>query len=130
MKRLTLLVTISAVLLGMSWASALAAPLTVDPNACVHPVTWTVAAHSIGKTISVRGVVVGAKYLHAKNGRTTMTFLDLGHAWPDPHRFTIVVWNQDESGLLGRNICVTGLVKSYKGEPEMSVDRPSAIKTR
>lgn len=130
MKRLILLVALSSLLGSMSWASALAAPNATDPNACTNPVTWQVAAHSIGKTVSVRGRVVGAKFVHAKNGRTTMTFLDLGHAWPNPSRFTIVVWNQNAEGLKGRTICVTGAVESYKGEPEMSVDKPSAIKTR
>lgn len=97
------------------------------PARCATAVSWQTASHSVGKTVTMSGQVVGAKYLRWKSGKGSMTFLDFGAAYPNPNRFTVVVWNFDASALRGHTACATGQVKRYKGEAELNVDTPSAI---
>lgn len=75
----------------------------------------------------------GANYATSTKGKPT--FLDIGKAYPDPARFTVLIWGDDrgkfptapEKAYSGKVICVTGLVTSYKGGAEIEVSSPMAI---
>jgi DNA/RNA endonuclease YhcR with UshA esterase domain len=80
----------------------------------------TDAAKHVGQTATVEGEVRGvhrAKYV---------TFINMGGRDPN-HAFTAVVFKSDSaavgdvSGLEGQNISVTGVIKLYKGKPEIVV---------
>jgi DNA/RNA endonuclease YhcR with UshA esterase domain len=75
---------------------------------------------------TVCGHVFGAKFVTWKSGKGTMTFLDLGAAYPNS-KLTVVAWGMDVSALKGRNICATGTTATYKGQRELDVDSPNAI---
>lgn len=79
------------------------------------------------------GPVAGATW--ASESRGQPTFLNLGLAYPEPGRFTILIWidarwNFDappEETYAGKQICVTGVVELYEGSAEMEVRGPEAI---
>jgi DNA/RNA endonuclease YhcR with UshA esterase domain len=109
-----------------------ASPLSI--TLLVALLLWPVAAHPatlapeeapshVGERATVCGVVASAAYAARSNGQPT--FLNLGKPYPD-QIFTAVIWGDDrskfgspESTLRGKNICVTGEIKLYRGKPEI-----------
>jgi hypothetical protein len=56
-------------------------------------------------------------------------FLNLGRDYPDPERFTVVIWASDDERVellqdagIGRTVCAAGEVSSFKGEVRVLVD--------
>ena len=82
---------------------------------------------------TIRGPVVGTRFASASNG--SPTFLNVGLNYPNPRRFTVVIWIENRSAF-GRpevryrrkTICVRGLVRSYRGVPEVFARSPSQIR--
>jgi hypothetical protein len=99
---------------------------TPDPRA----LTTRQAAQHIGEQAKVCGKVASAHYARDVEGRPT--FLDLDKPYPNPI-FTIVVWGDyrerfsSPPDTLRGLLCVTGLVTSYRGEPQIVVINPSQI---
>lgn len=96
-------------------------------------VSWRNAADHIGETATIVGPVAGTFYDPAVNGEPT--FLNVGRDYPDPDRFTVVIWGDDrgafpgapESMYKGRTIRVTGFVSEYEGRPQVEITWPGAI---
>ena len=96
-------------------------------------VNWYEAQNYIGERTTVCGPVVDATWASGSNGKPT--FLNLGSPYPDPDRFTVVIWIQNrgnfpqapEDYYLGKTICVTGLITEYNGIPQIEVQYPSEI---
>jgi len=96
-------------------------------------ISWSEAKYHIGERTTVCGPVVDATWASGSNGKPT--FLNLGKPYPDPDRFTVVIWIQNrgnfpqapEDYYLGKTICVTGLIIEYNGIPEIEVQYPSEI---
>ena len=96
-------------------------------------VSWSEAKYYIGERTTVCGPVVDATWASGSNGKPT--FLNLGKPYPDPDRFTVVIWIQyrsnfaqaPESYYLGKTICVTGLLVPYDDIAEIEVKYPSEI---
>lgn len=96
-------------------------------------IIWNEAINHIGEQITVCGPILGAVYLSNTNGQPT--FLDMGEKYPDPNRFTIIIWGNNrnkfptepESVYYEKDICVFGLIKYYKGMAELEVTNPSQI---
>jgi micrococcal nuclease len=65
------------------------------------------------------------------------TSLHLGKPYPN-QVFTVLIWGSDRSKFekpletlySGKEICVTGMIKSYQGRPEIIVKEPGQIKIR
>jgi len=99
--------------------SAFAASLTTDE-----------AAHHVGETATVCGTVASADYASHSKGQPT--FLNLDKAYPN-QIFTAVIWGSDRSKfgtpetLSGKQVCVTGAIKMYRGRPEVVVHDPSQL---
>ena len=72
---------------------------------------------------------------YASTSRGQPTFLNVGKPYPDPDRFTVVIWGDDranfpwppEDHYLGKTIAVTGLIIEYEGVAEIEVSSPSQI---
>ncbi len=104
-----------------------------SPSTCTSAITWSEALNHVGEQATVRGPVKGANYASKTKGKPT--FLDIGRAYPDPARFTVLIWGDDraafavapEKAYTGKTICVTGLITSYKGGAEIEVSSPAAI---
>lgn len=94
-------------------------------------ITASEASAHIGLTATVCGYVASAKYAYRSKGQPT--FLNLDEPYPR-QVFTALIWGSDrpsfgapETTYAGRNICVTGRIKSYRGKPEIIVSSPSQI---
>ena len=92
------------------------------------------AARFIGQQKTVCGMVASANYAARSKGQPTFLNLDK----PYPHQvFTVLIWGSDRSkfekppeALSGKEICVTGIIQSYRGRPEIIVKNPSQIKVK
>jgi hypothetical protein len=86
----------------------------------------------IGKVATITGHVVGTKYASSSLG--SPTFLDVGSRYPNPGRFTVVIWLENranfgkpENRYRDKTICVHGYIRSYQGTPEIEASSPSQI---
>jgi hypothetical protein len=92
------------------------------------------AATFIGQQKTVCGTVASAHQATRSKGQPT--FLNLNK--PYPHQvFTVLIWASDRNKfekppetLSGKEICVMGVIQSYRGSPEIIVKDPSQIKVR
>jgi DNA/RNA endonuclease YhcR with UshA esterase domain len=94
-------------------------------------ITASEASAYIGQSATVCGYVASAKYASRSKGQPT--FLNLDKPYPN-QIFTALIWGSDrpafgtpEITYSGKNICVTGSIKSYRGVPEIIVKKPSQI---
>ena len=87
----------------------------------------TAAGSVVGQTLTVEGTVAGVTVL-----RTRTTFLNFGAPYPN-QTFTAVIFRSAASGFPnpqqweGRHVRVTGLVKLYRGRPEIVLNESSQI---
>jgi hypothetical protein len=80
--------------------------------------------------MTVFGPVVSAFF--AEDEISQPTFLNLGAPYPDPSRFTVVIWigardnfpAPPEAMYAGATVCVTGLIEWYDGAPEVFASGP------
>ena len=89
------------------------------------------AASHLGEPATVCGVVASATY--AQRTRGAPTFLNLDRPYPN-QVFTAVIWGNRRSrfatppeSLRGQRVCVSGVIESYRGKPEIIVNQPSQI---
>src|SRR5660398_87818 len=96
-------------------------------------VPWSEAAGHVGESVTVEGPVVGTHWARGNSGAPT--FLNVGRKYPEPRRFTVLIWGQDRSQFpappdqryYGRTIRITGIVEMYEGAPEMVISSPGQI---
>jgi hypothetical protein len=85
-----------------------------------------------GETATVCGNVVNTHY--AARNKGSPTFLNLDEPYPR-QIFTILIWGSDrpkfgdpETKYRNKRVCVTGMIKNYRGVPEIVADSPDQIK--
>lgn len=96
-------------------------------------IEWDRASLYVGEFKTVCGPVISTRYASSSSGQPT--FLNIGRAYPDPNRFTVVIWGRNrgnfpfkpEDYYSGKTICVTGLIEEYRGVPEIEISSPSQI---
>ena len=94
---------------------------------------WDEAKSHEGETVTVVGKVVGTKYASDTNGKPT--FLNIGLDYPDPDRFSVVIWDDSrknfskdpESYYLNKTVAVTGDLYLREGVVNMKIDDESDI---
>lgn len=93
--------------------------------------TTTEAKNHISERATVCGVVVSTHYAVRTKG--SPTFLNLDEPYPR-QVFTILIWGSDrarfgdpETKFSNKRVCVTGLIKNYKGVPEIIAEQPNQI---
>lgn len=109
-------------------------PITPPPTTTPQTIRWNEARSYIGDRLTVYGPVAGTRYASSSRGRPT--FINLGRDFPDPNRFTVVIWEgcrpnfstPPEVLYRGKNIYVTGLVTQYQGVPQIEVCYPYQIR--
>jgi hypothetical protein len=101
-------------------------------TSCARAVGWQSARRMIGRIATIKGRVVGTKYASSSFG--SPTFLDVGARYPNPRRFSVVIWTENralfgrpENRYRGRSICVRGYVSSYGGTPQIEASSPAQI---
>ena len=89
------------------------------------------ASAYVGQTATVCGYVASTKYAYRSKGQPT--FLNLDEPYPR-QIFTALIWGNDrpafgapETTYSGKNVCVTGRIKNYRGKPEIIVSDPKQI---
>lgn len=89
------------------------------------------AAKHVGETATVCGVVASAKFL--ANSPSQPTLLNLDEPYPD-QVFTAVIFGDDrpkfgksETTLLGKRICVTGVIRLHRELPEIILKDPRQL---
>ena len=92
------------------------------------------AASHIGETATVCGIVASANYAARTKGQPT--FLNLDKPYPN-QVFTIMIWGSDrgkfgapEVQFLGKRLCATGQMQSYKGKPEIVASDPKQLRSK
>jgi hypothetical protein len=103
------------------------------PSAAVELSSQQAASH-IGETATVCGIVASANYAVRTKGQPT--FLNLDKPYPN-QVFTIMIWGSDrgkfgtpEAQYLGKRLCATGQIQSYKGKPEIVANDPRQLISR
>jgi hypothetical protein len=94
---------------------------------------WYEAKDHIGDRLTVCGPVVDSNWASGTSGKPT--FLNIGKPYPDPDRFTVVIWidyrsnfpQSPEDYYLGKTICITGLITEYEGIAEIEAQSPTQI---
>lgn len=112
-------------------ASPTAVPIAA---ACPGAIPWSEARGQVGRQATIGGPVARASYASTTRGQPT--FVDLGLGFPDPNRFTIVIWGAarrafptpPEQLYTGKTVCVTGDVTLFQGIPQIEVASPAAIR--
>lgn len=111
------------------------APAPRGSSGCEPPpgISWDEVTYHIGERATVCGPVVDTYWASGSNGKPT--FLNIGKPYSSSNRFTVVIWIDNrgnfpplpEDHYLGRNICVTGLIESYNGIPQIEATDSSQI---
>jgi hypothetical protein len=77
------------------------------------------ALSHVGESVTVCGMVAGARY--AAKSKGAPTFVNLGKPYPE-HVFTAIIWGRQRSQfpykpeeLQGRHVCIIGTVTVRKG---------------
>ncbi len=89
------------------------------------------ARNHIGEQATVCGMVASGRYAATTRGKPT--FLDLDKPYPG-QLFTVLIWGENrakfgtpEETYRNKNICVTGRIESYRGEPEIIASDPTQL---
>ena len=90
------------------------------------------AAQHIGELAQVCGRVASTAHIAAVKGQPT--FLNMERPYPD-QPFNVVIWESararfdapPERAFDGKDICVTGLIETYDGKPQIVVTDPQQI---
>jgi hypothetical protein len=99
-------------------------------------ISWSDAGNYVNQSKTVCGPVLRATFSQTTNGQPT--YLDLGRAYPDPTRFSILIWGnqranfsaEPENLYRGKTICATGKIASYRGTLEMEVRTATQIQVK
>jgi hypothetical protein len=93
--------------------------------------TTAEAKNHIGEQATVCGRVASGRYAATTRGKPT--FLDLDKPYPG-QLFTVLIWGENrakfgtpEETYRNKNICVTGRIESYRGEPEIIASDPAQL---
>jgi len=94
-------------------------------------ITAAEAKNHVGEKATVCGNVVSTRYSARTKG--SPTFLNLDEPY-SRQIFTILIWGSDrqkfgepEAKYENKKVCVTGLIKDYRGVPEVVAEQPSQI---
>jgi hypothetical protein len=106
---------------------------TATLQSCPDAITWDQASAHAGELATITGPTISAVY--ASDSRGQPTFLNIGKPYPDPNRFTVVIWGYDRDNFPtppdmkydNTTICITGLIETYKGIPQITADAASDI---
>ena len=96
------------------------------------PISAAEAAKHMGETATVCDKVFGAKYLETTS--SAPTFLNMGAPYPNSP-FSVVIFGSNRPNFKekpelyydNKKVCVTGLIKEYKGKPEMIISKEADI---
>lgn len=100
---------------------------------CDNPISWQQAKQYIGQTVAMIGPMM--RVTSRDNVRGNPTWIDIGAVYPNTQRLVLVIWGAQKANfptittgdLIGKNICVIGLVQDYKGTPQIELKAASQL---
>ena len=98
-----------------------------------YAISWQEAPQHIGEVVTIYGPIKDSSFLAESNQQPT--YIDIGAAYPDNSRVTMVVWGEDrgnfpdnpEAMYLGKTVCVTGELYAYEGATYVKVSSSNQI---
>lgn len=115
-------------------ACLLLSVLTIIPAFAAKALTAAEAKNHIGEQSTVCGKVMSAHYAETTRGRPT--FLNFDEPYPN-QIFTVVIWGTDrskfdnpETAYRGQSVCVSGIISSYRGVPEIVIRDKTQISSQ
>ena len=101
-------------------------------SASNNAISASQASKHIGESKTVCGKVVDSKY--STKSRGAPTFLNFDRPYPS-HPFLVVIWGNDRSNFpssperyyLNKEVCVSGLIDSYKGKPQIEAKNKAQV---
>jgi len=97
-------------------------------------ITASQAKDHVGQRATVCGTVASTRYAEKSKGQPT--FLNLDEPYPK-QIFTVLIWGSDrskfgapESKYRDTRLCATGLIKLYRGAPEIEASDPTQIEVQ
>jgi uncharacterized protein YraI len=108
-------------------------PPTATPIIESDTIPWDEAHYYYGEYKTVCGKVVDSYYASTTSGQPT--FLNIGRPYPDPKRFTVIIWGRNrgnfpsnpENYYYAKSICVKGSIENYKGSAQIEATSSSQI---
>ncbi len=105
-----------------------------EPASCrPTDIASSAARFSVGKTVTICGMVSGASYQGSVNGRPT--FINFDRPFPN-QTFTALIWGDKRGSFspppeqqfsAGACVRVSGLVETFRGDPQIVVTSPNQI---
>jgi DNA/RNA endonuclease YhcR with UshA esterase domain len=108
---------------------ALGSALVAAPALAANLAPGDAKAH-VGQTVTVEGEVSNVHKI-----ASGLIFIDMGGRFPD-NVFTAVIMAADSGkfpdveGLNGKSVDITGLIRLYKGKPEILLKDPAQLKAK
>jgi hypothetical protein len=104
------------------------------PGLRADPLEAVEAPRHVGEVATVCGFVASARYVSEAMGAPT--FIDFGGAYPKA-AFTALILGGDrpkfrapETTLEGKQVCVTGEIRVYRGTPQMILTHPDQLNVK
>jgi len=118
----------------LNQTQASSSSITATLPSCANAINWDQASAYMGQQSTIVGPVISATFASSSRGKPT--FLNIGKPYPNPGRFTVVIWGYDRDNFPfdpviqydKKTVCVTGLIENYKGIAEIVVNTASDIK--
>jgi hypothetical protein len=108
--------------------------VTLPVHAQAKKITAAEAKNHVGEKSTVCGRVVGTHFASGSKGQPT--FLNLDEPFPK-EIFRILIWGSDrpkfgrpEETYRDKEVCVTGIITSYRGVAEIVASEPGQIQVR
>jgi hypothetical protein len=112
------------------FAALIGCPIAVH----AAPLNPEEAGSHVGENATVCGVVASATY--ASQAPMAPTFLDLGKPYPN-QVFSVIIFGSDrqkfgapENSMREKNVCVTGEIFLYQGNPEIILHDPAQLREK
>lgn len=94
---------------------------------CANAVRWDEARRYVGQTLVVVGPLI--KVTQRDNVQGNPTWVEIGAAYPNPQRLTLVFWGDRKKQfpevrpgqLTGKLVCAVGKIEDYKGVAQLEL---------
>jgi len=111
------------------------APTPPTPTPTVKAIPAAEGQQHVGESVTICGLVAGARFYESPGG--SRSYLNFDRPYPN-QSFTAVIEAPNRGKFKrppevlfnGRTICVTGLVTTFSGRPQIVVENPSQIVIR
>jgi len=108
----------------------------LEQKPSIETINWDDAFNYVGELVIICGPVIDSHFAASSSGQPT--FLNIGREYPDPDRFTVLIWGSNLEAFpfdpdvyyIGKTVCIRGVIEEYEGIFEIEVRRPEQIEIR